>query len=323
MGIWEHARFSHPRTEHGLCVDDNARALILLLGQPELSPELHDMAAIYMRFLEEAALPGGGFHNRRSADGAWVDVVGSDDSQGRAIWALGNAVGHAREPALQRSALDLYDRQGFRQPSPRANAFAVLGAVELLSAFPDHPHARGQIVNWSSTIKPRQASYWPWPEARLAYDNARLPEALLAAGVALEDEPMMSEALRLLEWLVEIETHEGHFSFTPVGGWARGEVRPGFDQQPVEAKAMADACARAWLVTNNHIWLEMVDLAAQWFLGKNDLGIALYNPDTGGGYDGLTPTGANLNQGAESTIAALGTLQTALAVRSYEARPQH
>lgn len=323
MGIWEHARFSHPRTEHGLCVDDNARALILLLGLPELSPELRDMAAIYMRFLEEAALPGGGFRNRRSADGAWADVVGSDDSQGRAIWALGNVVGDAREPALQRSALALYDRQRFRQPSPRANAFAVLGAVELLSAVPDHPYARTQIATWSSAIKPRQGYDWPWPEDRLAYDNARLPEALLAAGVALEDEPMMSEGLRLLEWLVEIETHEDHFSFTPVGGWARGEVRPGFDQQPVEAKAMADACARAWLVTNDHTWIEMLDLAAQWFLGENDLGIALYNPDTGGGYDGLTPTGANLNQGAESTIAALGTLQTALAVRSDEARPQH
>ncbi len=305
-----------------MCVDDNARALILVLRQPGQSPELRDTATVYMRFLEDAALPGGGFHNRRTADGSWVDVVGSNDSQGRAMWALGNVVSRAGEPGLQSSALDLYNRQRFDNPSPRANAFAVLGAAEVLSVIPDHPHARRQIGDWSGKIKPRHGSDWPWPEARLAYDNARLPEALLAAGVTLGDEEMISEGLRLLEWLVETETHDDHFSFAPVGGWARGEVRPGFDQQPVEAKAMADACARAWRLTENHIWLERVDLAARWFLGENDLGIDLYDPHTGGGYDGLTPTGANLNQGAESTLAALGTLQTALAVRSDRNRLQ-
>lgn len=297
-----------------MCTDDNARALILLLRQPELSPALRDLAAIYMRFIEDAALPGGGFHNRRHAAGSWADSVGSDDSQGRAIWALGTVVGRAREPAVQRSALDLFDRQRFRRPSPRANAFAVLGAVELLAAIPDHPYARSQIRTWVSAIKPRQGRDWPWPESRLAYDNARFPEALIAAGSVLEDEPMVSEGIRLLEWLVEIETQNHHFSFTPVGGWARGEVRPGFDQQPVEAAAMADVCARAWDITKSEIWRDQVVRAVGWFLGGNDLGTVLYDLDTGGGYDGLTPSGANMNQGAESTIAALSTLQTAIAL---------
>jgi hypothetical protein len=309
MGIWEHALYSEPREENGICTDDNARALILLLRQADQSSELRGMADTYLRFVIDAALPDGGFHNRRSSDGMWADTLGSDDSQGRAIWALGTAISHRARGAS--AALDLFDRQEFRSPSPRANAFAVLGAVEVLSAVPGHLHATDRVQAWVSNIVVPPGSEWPWPEARLAYDNARLPEALIAAGSILDDGPMVRRGIRLLDWLVEMEMQHGHFSFTPVGGWAPGEKRPGFDQQPVEAAAVADACARAWDITRTEKWRRLVEMAALWFLGENDLGAVLYDRETGGGYDGLTPTGANLNQGAESTIAALSTLQRA------------
>ena len=294
-----------------MCTDDNARALILLLRAPQPSAEMRRMMGVYMRFVEDAALPGGGFQNRRDAFGRWTDRIGSDDSQGRAIWALGNVVSQAGEPALQRAALDLFDRQGFKSPSPRANAFAVLGAVEILAAFPDHPHASRLIRSWVGSIVMGRDSGWPWPESRLAYDNARLAEALIAAGSALDDESMTNDGLRLLDWLVEVETADGRFSFTPVGGWVPGEPRPGFDQQPVEAAAFADACARAWAASGDERWRDLVGMAARWFLGGNDLGVQIYEVETGASYDGLTPSGPNLNRGAESTISALSTMQKA------------
>lgn len=313
-GIWEHALFSDPREQSGMCTDDNARALILLVHVPALTAELRQAAEVYMRFLEDAALPGGGFHNRRDAFGHWTDRMGSDDSQGRAIWALGNVIGSAKGVAMKRSALELFDQQWLASPSPRANAFAVLGAVEVLSAIPGHTRAPGLIRSWVSHIAVRSDPDWPWPESRLAYDNARLAEALIAAGTALDDRSMKRDGLQLLEWLVEVETRDGHFSFTPAGGWASGEPRPAFDQQPVEAAAFADACARAWFVTGGEHWRELVVAAARWFLGDNDLGVPVYDVETGGSYDGLTPTGPNLNRGAESTISGLSTLQKAALV---------
>ena len=155
----------------------------------------------------------------------------------------------------------------------------------------------------------------PWPEERLAYDNARIPEALLAAGAWTDDDFLLDNGLRLLEWLVETETRSGYFSFTPVGGWAPGERRPGFDQQPIEAAAMADACGRAFSLTGDERWRDLVKRAACWFVGDNDGSEVLYDAETGGCRDGLTPEGANQNQGAESTLAALATLQQAQLLR--------
>jgi hypothetical protein len=311
IGLWEHSLYEVPREEHGMCTDDNARALILLLGVPQPSADIRRMMGTCMRFVEDAALSGSGFHNRRDAFGRWTDRIGSDDSQGRAIWAIGNVANRAMEPALRRSALNLFDRQNFESPSPRANAFAVLGAVEVLAAHPGHPRAAGLIRRWVAHIEAPGDFGWPWPETRLAYDNARLPEALIAAGNALGDDSMTGDGLGLLEWLAEVETGDGHFSFAPVGGWAPGEPRPGFDQQPVEAAAFADAAARAWAVSGDERWRGVVAKAARWFLGDNDLGVHVYDNETGASYDGLTPDGPNLNCGAESTISGLNAIQKA------------
>jgi hypothetical protein len=152
---------------------------------------------------------------------------------------------------------------------------------------------------------------WPWPEARLAYDNPRLAEARIAAGVAFGEPALLEEGLALLRWLATTELREGQFSFTPAGGWARGEPRPGFDQQPIEAGAMADACARAVEAGAGDPFALLTELAAEWFLGANDTGVALLDRGTGGCCDGLERDGRNENQGAESTIAALSALQAA------------
>ena len=311
-GIWEHARYASPRIEHGYCTDDNARALIIVCREPDPSPDLVDLATVYLAFLKDAELPNGGFHNRRDKDGSWTDGIGPDDSQGRAIWGLGTAANHGPTTTIRWEAIELFERHAsFESASPRANAFAMLGAAQIIEASPGHPLARQLLQRGSEHIRPGQDPEWPWPEERLAYDNARLPEALMTAGVHLGDEPLIEEGLGLLQWLVVVETRDGHFSFTPVGGWAPGERRPGFDQQPVEAGAMSDACATAWSVTGDPVWRDRVILAGRWFLGANDTGVALYDVTTGGGRDGLTPDGTNQNQGAESTLAALSSLQRA------------
>lgn len=311
IGVWEHARFSTPREEHGYCTDDNARALILLDREPSLSPHTSEMYRTYLRFLQDAALSNGGFHNRRRADGSWADAKGSDDSQGRAIWAVGSIARFGSESAIRSVGAELFRRHGFESPSPRANAFAVLGATELLVAEPTNDLARGALEDWVAHLRILDDPEWPWPEHRLAYDNPRIPEALMAAGDALAVDEMVEDGIALLDWLISMETRDGVFSFAPVGGWGAGEKRPGFDQQPVEAAAFADACARAWRLTGESKWRDHVLRAARWFLGDNDAEIVLYDSETGGGYDGMTPTGPNLNQGAESTIAALSTLQQA------------
>jgi hypothetical protein len=312
LGLWEHALYTTPRVEHGYCTDDNARALIVVSRQPDPSPMLLDMAHIYLSFLEDAALVTGGFHNRRDADGSWLDAIGSDDSQGRAIWGLGSASRHSIDPEIRRRSLDLLERHlGLASQSPRSNAFSVLGAAEALAGAPGHLAATEAVRRWVDRIPSSTDASRPWPEDRLAYDNARIPDALMAAGDVLGDDALVEGGARMLEWLVGTETLGGHFSFTPVGGWAPGEPRPGFDQQPVEAAAMADACARAWMITGENRWRDRVLESARWFTGENDGRVAMYDPETGGGYDGLTRTGPNLNQGAESTLAALSTLQLA------------
>jgi hypothetical protein len=312
VGLWEHARYTTPRPEHGYCTDDNARALILLSREIEPSAELIELARVYFRFVTDAALPRGGFHNRRGADESWADEIGSDDSQGRAIWSLGTAARLGPEEWMRRAARGLFDRQlGFASRSLRANAFAILGASEVLTHDAEDDAARKALTQWASVLQFSDDLGWPWPEPRLAYDNARIPEALIAAGISLEDDHLVEAGLGLLEWLVTIETRDDHFSFSPVGGWARGEARPGYDQQPVEAAAMADACTRAWLITGDGKWRDGVLRAARWLVADNDGDVVLYDFETGGCCDGLTMNGPNMNQGAESTLSALSTLQQA------------
>ena len=191
-------------------------------------------------------------------------------------------------------------------------AFAAIGAAELLAVEPRNPTARALLVDAADGMpKPGEDDRWPWPEPRLTYANAVLPEAMIAAGSALARDDLVERGLTLLDWLLEHETRDGHLSVTAVGGSGSGDVGPAFDQQPIEVAALADACARAAGVDTSHRWADGVAAAADWFLGDNDARQVMWDPTTGGGYDGLQADGPNLNQGTESTLAFLSTMQHA------------
>jgi len=311
-GVWEHAKYDEVRTEHGLCTDDNARALIVVSRPHSPTRTLINLAARYLMFLLDARTPEGGFHNRRHADGSWLDDVGSDDSQGRALWALGFIARHGPQRWMRRAGLDAFKASdGFTSVHLRANAFAVLGGVEVLAMDPQDAQTRALVGRAVEPIVEAVQQRFPWPEKRLTYDNARLPTALLAAGTALHDPKLLSLGTRLLTWLVGVETRGDRFSFTGTDGWAPGEDRPVFDQQPVEAAAMVEACHRAWKVTGEQTWRVHTVNAARWFHGFNDTGCVVYDDRSGGSRDGLMADGVNENLGAESTLAGLAALQVA------------
>jgi hypothetical protein len=312
IGLWEHALISTPRVEHGFCTDDNARALVVVTRQPPAGTDLTDLAAIYIQFVLDARTPSGQFHNRRDAGGTWIDDLGSDDSQGRAWWGLGAAARLGPTASMREAAAKAFDTcRSFDSPHLRANAYATLGAVEMLAANPGHAAATDLLERTSEAIADAALGRIPWPETRLTYDNARLPDALIAAGATLGRRRLTLIGLRMLKWLVGVETNGDHFSFTPVGGWAPGEPRPGFDQQPIEAWAMADAAHRAWTVTGDEMWRVRALRAGSWLTGRNDTGMVLYDAATGGTCDGLMKHSANENRGAESTLSGIGTLQVA------------
>jgi hypothetical protein len=191
-------------------------------------------------------------------------------------------------------------------------AFAAIGAAELVSVTPGHAQACTLLADYAASIPETVGSGdWPWPEPRLTYANAVLAEAMIATGGALEDSVIQGRGLDMLEWLLDIETTDGHLSPTPVAGRGPDDSRPAFDQQPIEVASLADACARAADVDARPIWPEGVRSAAAWFEGDNDLGLPMWDPETGGGFDGLHADRVNLNQGAESTLAAISTMQQA------------
>jgi hypothetical protein len=191
-------------------------------------------------------------------------------------------------------------------------AFAVLGAAELLTVRPDDAPARALLVDAADSMtRVGRHAGWPWPERKLTYANATLPEAMIAAGTALERPFLVAHGLDLLGWLLDRQTTRGHLSVTPVGGSGPRDHGPGFDQQPIEVAALADACVRAQSVDGNRRWIDGVTAAADWFLGDNDGSVAMWDPETGGAFDGLQSDGVNLNQGTESSLALLSTLQHA------------
>jgi hypothetical protein len=304
---------STPRIDHGFCNDDNGRALVVVSRQAPMSDDLSELAAIYLGFVLEARTGSGRFRNRRNADGVWTDDVGSDDSQGRAWWGLGAVARSGPTASMRLASGEAFATcMSFESPHLRANAYAALGAAEMLMAEPGHDAATVLLERTSGIIASAALGRVPWPEARLTYDNPRLPEALLAAGTALGHDRLISIGIRLLEWLLRVETNGDHFSFSPSTGWTPGDPRPAFDQQPIEAWAMADACYRAWTVTGDDVWMRRAVRAAQWFTGRNDTGMVLYDQETGGTGDGLMEHSINENRGAESTLAGIAALQIAV-----------
>jgi hypothetical protein len=312
-GTFEHACLTEPRPEHGYCTDDMARVLVVAARQPDAEGLVNGLAGLAVRFLNEAQAFSGACRNRMDNAGRWIDEPSTGDHWGRCIWGLGTAAAHSDVSLVGRLAVIQFERAAHaRSKSSRALAFAALGAAELLAVKPDHSAARKLITDYAASLAaPNEDPAWPWCEPRLAYANAVLAEAMIAAGVVLDDMMLRQRGLDLLGWLIEYETSDGHLSPTPVDGRGAEDAKPGFDQQPIEVATLADACARAAVVDAGAIWPDTVRAAAAWFMGDNDAGQVMWDPETGGGYDGLHADGVNRNQGAESTLAVISTLQQA------------
>jgi hypothetical protein len=311
IGLLEHAEGPTPRLEHGYCVDDVARGLVAVCREPEPRHELVVLARRYLYFLAQAQAPDGRFRNRLGYDRRWHGEPGTHDCWGRALWGLGTAAARSPAAAIRGESLARFDSGArVRSEWPHAMAFAALGAAEVLDISPGRPAALGLLDAAVSVIgEPPVSAAWPWPAPRLSYASAAIAEAVIVAGSRLGEDAVLRNGLRMLEWLLAVETRNGHLSVVPAGGWGQGEVRPGFDQQPIEVAALADACVRAATVTGDSSWLDGVGMCVAWFLGDNDAKTPLLDAQTGGGHDGLEPAGRNRNQGAESTLAMISVLQ--------------
>jgi hypothetical protein len=312
-GLFEHARYATVRRGHGYCTDDVARGLVAVCREPSTTPQLARLAEVYLTFLSHAQDEDGAFRNRLGFDRRWTDQPAAGDWWGRALWGLGTAA--ARSPAswIRDEALDAFRRgAGRRSPWPHAMAFAGLGAAEVLRLDPGDPVAGALLADAAAQVgRPGADPAWCWPYPHLSYASAALAEVVIAAGQVRGDAGLRDDGLRMLTWLRDVQRTGDQLSVIPAGGWRRGTPRLRYDQQPIEVAAFADACATAAAATGDLRWHQGVRQAVDWFHGANDGGVVMMDHDTGGGYDGLTPRGPNRNQGAESTLALLTTLQHA------------
>jgi glycosyltransferase involved in cell wall biosynthesis len=317
-GVFQHAVFSVPNFSEGYCTDDNARAFVLavLLGELGEDPEcVRALATTSAAFLHHAFdLKTKRFHNHLSFDRRWLDEQGSEDCQGRALWALGTGVGRSPSRSFhmmagQLFALSLPALTGFT--SPRAWAFGLIGIHEYLRRLSGDSLVKqtreALTCRLMDLFEANAHPDWQWFEEELSYDNAKLAHALIVSGHASGQQAVIERGLKALRWLTELQMSEkGHFR--PIGSngfYRRGGTRANFDQQPVEAQATVSACLEAYRATSDFWWYEHAQRAFDWFIGWNDLGLELYSPETGGCRDGLHVDRVNGNQGAESTLAFL------------------
>jgi glycosyltransferase involved in cell wall biosynthesis len=318
-GMLQHAHFNVPRYDEGYCLDDNARALLLMTlledAGTEHSRTVRKLSSRYLAFVSHAFnAPIGRFRNFMSYSRFWSEEQGSEDSHGRALWALGTVVGRSPDPgryslagALFASALPAVAHFS----SPRAWAYALLGLEQYGRVFEGDRNVQNAgraiadrlLALFRQTDRPE----WPWCETRVTYCNARLPQALIATGTSIGDEAMTAAGLRSLEWLMTIQrTDDGYFAPVGTNGFfERGMTAAVFDQQPVEACATVSACMQAFRATGEHRWAEHARSAFTWFLGQNQLQQALYDPISGGCRDALHADRLNENEGAESTLSFL------------------
>jgi len=317
-GLFQHASYVVPKRRHGYTTDDNARAALAayrhwkLLRDERIIPLLRT----YLSFLHYAYDPeSSAVRNYLSYDRQWMEEKGSEDSHGRLLWSIGTLVPADPESLLSGFATPLFHQtlggaNDFR--SPRAKAFAVLGSVRYLSRFGGDRNASLTCQRLAEELldrfKENSSAEWPWLEDIVSYENARLPQALIAAGRFFDWGEMIDWGLKALRWLLEVQKNgeKGHLSLIGSDGWLRrGGERAHYDQQPVEAAALIDACYEGFRATENFFYVAEMKRSFKWFLGDNDLGESLYDFRTGGCQDGLHPTRVNRNQGGESLVSWL------------------
>jgi glycosyltransferase involved in cell wall biosynthesis len=322
-GILQHANHTIPDRTHGYCTDDNARALLVAaMGHKYLPMSglgLDVLSGHYLGFLLYAYNEKTGrFRNFMTYSRQWMEEIGSEDAHGRAIWCLGKAVAYLDDPGYLAMNTTLFKKavqsaESLR--SPRSVAFCLVGIHAYLQRFSGDSDVRRIFKVLAEKLfdqfKNNATDDWPWPENALNYANGKLPHALLLSGRRMQRNDMTVIGLNALKWLLAIQTEDNHF--VPIGsnGWyEKGGPRARFDQQPVEANGMIEACVEAFSVTRDQMWFENAVMCFNWFLGHNDLNMSLYDPKTGGCRDGLMADGINQNQGAESSLAWLLSLMT-------------
>jgi hypothetical protein len=313
-GMIQHSNYAVPDRNHGYCVDDNCRALMLMHRFDGDDIERADqLATIYGAFVQHAWNGElGRFRNFMGFDRQWLEAEGSEDSFGRSLWAIGATAAESRNPNMRRWALNLFDQvapHSLSLSSLRTWAFALLGADAVLRQHRDHSVAWTLVRDFGTRLlaelRRERRDGWTWFEPVLAYDNARLPEALMRAGELLGDEAMMEEGLAALAWLDGKQTNsDGQFRAVGTDSFGLPYAEPlPFDQQPLEAWATVDAMLFAHHVTRDTRWLDAAWRAHGWYLGENDLNLPIATVADGGCYDGLMSDRVNLNQGAESILA--------------------
>ncbi len=312
-GIFQHAIGIVPDRRHGYCLDDNVRALMLMNHAVGLSPaERLGWSSTFASFVQYAWNPDlKRLRNFMRFDRTWCEDHGSEDSNGRALWALGDTVANSPFVDLRDWARSWFEEilPSFEEiGSPRALAFAILGAAAVVRAEGPHPAAerllgRGAELLASLLAESRRPD-WAWFEAVLAYDNPRLPQALIEAGAVLGRRDWTELGLATLRWIAERQTAPSGL-FRPVGseGFGHAHHQLPFDQQPLEAQAAIEACHAANRVAPDRYWRGHAVAAYRWFFGANDRGAVLADLASGRCRDGVTPRGANMNCGAESILA--------------------
>jgi len=317
-GMFQHAIFTVPNFTEGYCTDDNARALVLALMLQKLgrgSPRLSTQTASYVAFLNHALNRNRKrFRNFMSFDRHWLEEVGSEDCHGHALWALGLCASQADQDSFQMLAVELFEQAlplAAEFTSPRAWAYTLIGIDEYLRRFSEDRRANQIRESLTAKLVQRYADTatdeWQWFEEVLSYANAKLAHAMILSGRSMNNGTILELGLLTLRWLTKIQTSD-EGSFRPIGSngfFPRGKERATFDQQPIEAQATVSACIEAYHATSDEIWVTEAWRAFEWFLGRNDLRLALYDSTTGGCRDGLHVDRLSQNQGAESTLAFL------------------
>ncbi len=336
-GMLQHAKFTVPNRAHGYCLDDNARALIVAARAYNLNrndTSLINLSSIYLSFLDSAFDPQTGrFRNFMSYERQWLEAIGSADSHGRALWALGMVAGWGQNSGQVALATRLFHDalpalEGFSDSRPIS--FPILGIEAYLRRNEDDRQVLSLLESLGNRLQERFRNFatkdWQWHEAELTYDNGRLPEALMACGRVTGNKDMVALGIDVLSWLRDIQVDPSNGWFAPVGnhGWfPKSGDKAQYDQQPLEAAAMIDASIEAYECTQREEWIELASTCFNWYLGQNDQQRQLYDYASGGCRDGLTAHGVNENQGAESTLSYLCSLLAIYNLRGLTPNHSH
>ena len=314
-GLIQHAKFAVPKRKEGYATDDNARALIActlhhtLFGD-SVAKELIDTYFGFLLYMQRA---DGRLHNLLSYDRKLMDDTSSEDPIGRTIWACGKCLDSKLPTEKKLLSKEIFDK-AFAWVStfkaPRAKAFSIMGLFHYQRAYPQDQNALLNMKALGNQLLEYYANEhsdgWNWFEPYLTYANGRLPHALFLAYSCTKEKKYLKVAKQSLDFLLSVHTIDD--VFVPIGnrGWyKKGGERAVFDQQSIEAACMVEAVLAAFRSTNEEKYRNAAYEIFAWFLGRNVAGLMVYNPETGGCHDGITPLGLNLNEGAEAIVEYL------------------